>query len=116
MLDVVDFIAERGGNPEKIRESQRRRYANVEIVDEIIALFDDHRKSEHAGCSLYIALDRLANTKRFKHQPTIVLRRSTGKSTTFRSRLEPRRRFRTKNPDKLSWYFRTTVAYSRCYL
>lgn len=46
MLDVLDFIAERGGNPEKIRESQRRRFANVEIVDEIIALFDDHRKSK----------------------------------------------------------------------
>lgn len=45
MLDINDFIAERGGDPEKIRESQRRRYANVEIVDEIIALFEDHRKS-----------------------------------------------------------------------
>jgi seryl-tRNA synthetase len=30
MLDVLDFITERGGNPEKIRESQRRRFANVE--------------------------------------------------------------------------------------
>jgi seryl-tRNA synthetase len=46
MLDVLDFITERGGNPEKIRESQRRRFANVEIVDEIIALFDDHRSSK----------------------------------------------------------------------
>lgn len=44
MLDVTDFIAERGGDPEKIRESQRRRHAPVEIVDEIIALFEDHRK------------------------------------------------------------------------
>jgi seryl-tRNA synthetase len=38
MLDVNDFITERGGNPEKIKESQRRRYAPVEIVDEVIAL------------------------------------------------------------------------------
>lgn len=45
MLDAIDFIAERGGDPEKIRESQRRRSANVEIVDEIIALWNDHRKS-----------------------------------------------------------------------
>ncbi|KYK58531.1 putative serine-tRNA ligase, cytosolic [Drechmeria coniospora] len=45
MLDVVDFIKERGGDPEKIRESQRRRHANVEIVDEIIDLFEDHRRS-----------------------------------------------------------------------
>ncbi len=44
MLDVVDFISERGGNPEAIRESQRRRFANVEIVDEVIALWEDHRQ------------------------------------------------------------------------
>lgn len=46
MLDVNDFITERGGNPEKIRESQRRRFANVEIVDEVIAEWEDHRTSE----------------------------------------------------------------------
>ncbi len=45
MLDIADFIAERGGNPEKIKESQRRRYAPVEVVDEVIALYEDHRKS-----------------------------------------------------------------------
>lgn len=47
MLDVNDFITERGGNPELIRESQRRRFANVEIVDEVIALFEDHRRSTY---------------------------------------------------------------------
>lgn len=45
MLDVLDFITERGGNPEKIRESQRRRYAKVEVVDEVIEMFEDHRRS-----------------------------------------------------------------------
>ena len=45
MLDVNDFITDRGGNPEKIRESQRRRHAPVEVVDEVIALFEDARKS-----------------------------------------------------------------------
>ena len=45
MLDVNDFIVERGGNPELIRESQRRRFASVEVVDEVIALFEDHRRS-----------------------------------------------------------------------
>ncbi|KAL2350550.1 hypothetical protein BJ546DRAFT_1002804 [Cryomyces antarcticus] len=34
MLDINDFIAERGGNPEKIKESQRRRHAPVEAVDD----------------------------------------------------------------------------------
>lgn len=45
MLDIIDFIAERGGNPEKIRESQRKRFAPVEVVDEIIALYEEHRAS-----------------------------------------------------------------------
>jgi len=38
-LDVLDFIAEKGGNPEAIRESQRKRGHPVEIVDEVIDLY-----------------------------------------------------------------------------
>lgn len=45
MLDVSDFIVEKGGDPNKIRESQRRRYAPEEVVDQVIALFEDHRRS-----------------------------------------------------------------------
>jgi len=37
-LDIVMFREYAGGNPEKIRESQRRRFASVELVDEIIRL------------------------------------------------------------------------------
>lgn len=36
-LDITLFREYSGGNPELIRESQRRRYASVELVDEIIA-------------------------------------------------------------------------------
>jgi seryl-tRNA synthetase len=46
MLDVFDFIVEKGGDPKKIKESQRRRYAPEEAVDEVIALYEDHRTSE----------------------------------------------------------------------
>jgi seryl-tRNA synthetase len=46
MLDVFDFIVEKGGDPKKIKESQRRRYAPEESVDEVIALYEDHRTSE----------------------------------------------------------------------
>lgn len=35
MLDILTFLPDKGGDPEKIRESQRRRYGNVEIVDEV---------------------------------------------------------------------------------
>ena len=36
MIDINLFRVERGGNPELIRESQRKRNASVEVVDEII--------------------------------------------------------------------------------
>ncbi|KAG2173716.1 hypothetical protein INT43_005136 [Umbelopsis isabellina] len=41
MLDIQLLLEDKGGNPELIRESQRRRGANVEIVDEIIALYKE---------------------------------------------------------------------------
>jgi seryl-tRNA synthetase len=41
-LDITLFRKE-GGNPELIRESQRRRYASVELIDEIIAKDDNWR-------------------------------------------------------------------------
>ncbi|KAM3493767.1 hypothetical protein MY3957_002880 [Beauveria namnaoensis] len=49
MLDVNDFIVERGGNPERIRESQRRRFADEAVVDQVIALFEDHRKTQYSA-------------------------------------------------------------------
>lgn len=52
MLDVNDFIKDRGGDPEKIRDSQRKRHAKVEIVDEIIADFEDHRQTQYAATQI----------------------------------------------------------------
>jgi seryl-tRNA synthetase len=44
VLDINLFRKEKGGNPELIKESQRRRFKPVEIVDEIIALDEEWRK------------------------------------------------------------------------
>lgn len=44
MLDLNDFIADRGGDPKKIIESQRRRFASEEAVDEVIALYEAARR------------------------------------------------------------------------
>lgn len=44
MLDVADFVKERGGNPEKIKESQRKRYAPEEAVDEVLVLYEEARR------------------------------------------------------------------------
>ncbi|GLJ09272.1 hypothetical protein SUGI_0105380 [Cryptomeria japonica] len=38
MLDINLFREDKGHNPELVRESQRRRFAKVEVVDEVIAL------------------------------------------------------------------------------
>ncbi|XP_066388562.1 serine--tRNA ligase-like isoform X1 [Miscanthus floridulus] len=38
MLDINLFRTDKGGNPDLIRQSQRSRFASVELVDEVIAL------------------------------------------------------------------------------
>ncbi|KAF3935717.1 hypothetical protein ABW19_dt0208541 [Dactylella cylindrospora] len=44
MLDIISFITERGGDPEVIRESQKRRHKPVEDVDVIIKLYQESRQ------------------------------------------------------------------------
>jgi seryl-tRNA synthetase len=41
MLDINLFRKEKGGNPDLIRESQRKRGAPVEMVDQVIAIYDE---------------------------------------------------------------------------
>ena len=43
-IDINLFRADKGGDPELIKESQRRRFASVELVDEIIALDNQWRR------------------------------------------------------------------------
>ncbi|KAF8053978.1 hypothetical protein N665_1358s0013 [Sinapis alba] len=51
MLDINLFREEKGNDPEIIRESQRRRFADVDLVDEIINLDKEwrHRQFELDG-------------------------------------------------------------------
>jgi seryl-tRNA synthetase len=44
-LDVTSFIDNKGGNSEVIRESQRKRGHSVEVVDEVIQMYQDWVKS-----------------------------------------------------------------------
>ena len=44
MLDITDFVTDRGGNPNKIKESQRKRFAPESAVDEVIALYEEARR------------------------------------------------------------------------
>lgn len=45
MLDINQFIEEKGGNPELIKKSQKARGASVELVDEIISDYKDWVKT-----------------------------------------------------------------------
>lgn len=47
MLDINDFLKDRGGDPDKIRESQRRRNAPESLVDDVIRMFEDHRTANY---------------------------------------------------------------------
>ncbi|GFY91313.1 seryl-tRNA synthetase / serine-tRNA ligase [Actinidia rufa] len=46
MLDINLFREEKGHNPEIVRESQRRRFANVDLVDEVIRFDKEWRKRQ----------------------------------------------------------------------
>ena len=39
-IDINLLRISRGGNPDLVRESQKKRFASVELVDEVIALDD----------------------------------------------------------------------------
>lgn len=46
MLDLADFITDRGGDPNKIKESQRRRSAPETAVDEVLSLYEEARRGK----------------------------------------------------------------------
>lgn len=39
MIDLQQLQVEKGGNPEVVRESQRKRFASIELVDEVLSLY-----------------------------------------------------------------------------
>ena len=70
MLDIVLFRVDQGGNPDLVRESQRRRYADVSLVDKVIAVDDKWRQS--VCCLLpFLSLSSLATRARARY-PQLV--------------------------------------------
>lgn len=45
-IDILDLIDARGGDAEAVRESQRRRNASVELVDECIGMYEARTKRQ----------------------------------------------------------------------
>uniref|UniRef100_A0A0N7ZCM0 serine--tRNA ligase n=1 Tax=Scylla olivacea TaxID=85551 RepID=A0A0N7ZCM0_SCYOL len=58
MLDIVLFREDQGGDPAKVRESQRRRYKDVGAVDAVIDKDTKWRAARHKGD----LLNRMGNT------------------------------------------------------
>jgi seryl-tRNA synthetase len=46
-LDILHFIEAKGGSPDEIRESQRKRGLSDEIVDEVAQMYADFVKRMH---------------------------------------------------------------------
>eukprot|EP00775_Hariotina_reticulata_P000330 gene330-551_t len=45
MLDINLFRTDKGGDPEIVRESQKRRYADVSLVDQVVEFDAEWRKA-----------------------------------------------------------------------
>ncbi|KAJ9397067.1 hypothetical protein DTO282F9_6000 [Paecilomyces variotii] len=77
MLDLADFVSDRGGDPKKIKESQRRRFAPEEAVDEVIALYEEARRARfnvmQVGSKLNALQKELGQTKKNKEDATGLL-------------------------------------------
>lgn len=52
-IDVQDFI----NDPKKIKESQRRRFESEDVVDEVIALFNDHKATQYGVTQIRSAIN-----------------------------------------------------------
>ncbi|KAI5307532.1 Cytosolic seryl-tRNA synthetase [Ascosphaera atra] len=52
MLDVADLIPDRGGDPNKVRESQKKRFADEKLIDEVIAHYEDARATRYAATQI----------------------------------------------------------------
>ncbi|TID23117.1 26S proteasome regulatory subunit [Venturia nashicola] len=79
MLDINDFIVARGGNPDKIKESQRRRGKPEEIVDQVIELFEEQRKARYAvtqhGSTINANQKAIGEIKKAKGDATELLQK-----------------------------------------
>ncbi|GAQ45329.1 seryl-tRNA synthetase [Aspergillus niger] len=59
MLDLADFISDRGGDPNKIKESQRKRYAPESVVDEVLSLYEEARRARYEVMQINSQLNAL---------------------------------------------------------
>ena len=56
VLDIDQFRPEKGGNPDKIRENQRKRFSDVSMVDKIVQADENWRKGISLEKSFTVSL------------------------------------------------------------
>ncbi|KAF2861982.1 serine-tRNA ligase [Piedraia hortae CBS 480.64] len=103
MLDINDFLAERGGDVEAIKDSQKRRGAPVEAVDDVIASFRDWMSDNHNATTLLkekinkVQVDLKANKKN-KGSPEDFQKLLTQKQELEKEQKEAAEQARAKLP------------------
>ncbi|KAL3469281.1 hypothetical protein BJX99DRAFT_241708 [Aspergillus californicus] len=77
MLELADFITDRGGDPNKIKESQRRRSAPEAAVDEVISLYEEARAARYnvsqINSQLNVLLKEIGKKKKNKEDASDLL-------------------------------------------
>lgn len=77
MLDITDFVTDRGGNPNKIKESQRKRFAPEDAVDEVLSLYEEARRARYEvmqiGSSLNDVLKKIGQKKKNKEDASDLM-------------------------------------------
>ncbi|KIR60362.1 serine-tRNA ligase [Cryptococcus bacillisporus CA1280] len=77
MIDLIHLQADKGGNPDIVRESQKKRGASVELVDEVIAIFAEHKNAnyemENAKRELNLLQKEIGQIKKAKGDATELL-------------------------------------------
>ncbi|KAM3378186.1 serine-tRNA ligase [Capsicum galapagoense] len=89
MLDINLFREEKGHNPEIIRESQRRRFTDVSLVDQVIQLDREWRQCQFEVEKLQRDINTI--TKEFKE-----LKKSKDASQTIEEKAENEERLKKK--------------------
>lgn len=81
MLDVNDFVTDRGGNPNKIKESQRKRFAPEGVVDEVYTLYEEARRARYEvmkiGSELNATLKEIGKKKKNKEDANDLIEQKT---------------------------------------
>jgi seryl-tRNA synthetase len=60
-IDINQLRVERGGNPDLVRESQRKRFSSVDLVDQVIALAESWRQKNGEWETMKMKINALQN-------------------------------------------------------